>query len=293
MYTKESLMQQLEQLGLDRQGTLLMHSSMKSLGEVEGGADTVLDAVSDYMEDGLLVLPTHTWSTINADNPMFHVENSVCCVGILPELFRKRPGVVRSWHPTHSVVALGRDAEAFTKDDHLFDTPCARGSAWGKLLDRKATILLVGVDLKRNTFIHGVEEWVDIPGRMTDEHEMLYTVLPDGSQISVPSRRHSGLPWSEHFWKIDEILVREGAMRKGQLGDAVVRVCDAAKTSEVITELLKDNPDLFSDNEPFYSPKYEGDLVGMSHEAYLRNEARYKQQLELLIAEKQVAEGER
>lgn len=163
----------------------------------------------------------------------------------------------------------------------------------GKLLDRKATILLVGVDLKRNTFIHGVEEWVDIPGRMTDEHEMLYTVLPDGSQISVPSHRHSGLPWSEHFWKVDEVLVREGAMRKGQLGDAVVRVCDAAKTSEVITELLKENPDLFSDNEPFYSPKYEADLVGMSHEAYLRNEAHYKQQLELLIAEKQIVEGER
>lgn len=163
----------------------------------------------------------------------------------------------------------------------------------GKLLDRKATILLVGVDLKRNTFIHGVEEWVDIPGRMTDEHEMLYTVLPDGSQISVQSRRHSGLPWSEHFWKVDEVLVREGAMRKGKLGDAVVRVCDAAKTSEVITELLMDNPDLFSDNEPFDSHKYEADMVGMSHEAYLRNEARYKQQLELLIADKQVVEGER
>ncbi|WP_440114840.1 AAC(3) family N-acetyltransferase [Paenibacillus sp. QZ-Y1] len=250
MHTIESLMKQLEQMGIDSQGTLLVHSSMKSIGSVEGGADTVLDAFTAYLKDGLLVLPTHTWSTINADNPMFHVESSPCCVGILPELFRKRPGVVRSWHPTHSVAALGRDAEAFTKDDHLFDTPCARGSAWGKLLDRKATILLVGVDLKRNTFIHGVEEWVDIPGRLTDGHEMLYTVLPDGTEISVPSRRHCGLPWSEHFWKVDDILERKGAMRKGQLGDAVVRVCDAAMVSDIITDMLKENPDLFSDNLP-------------------------------------------
>jgi aminoglycoside N3'-acetyltransferase len=57
MYTKESLIQQLEQLGLDGQGTLLIHSSMKSLGEVEGGADTVLNAFTDYMKEGLLVLP--------------------------------------------------------------------------------------------------------------------------------------------------------------------------------------------------------------------------------------------
>lgn len=250
IHTQESLLHQLNQLGIDDQGTLLVHSSMKSMGEVEGGADTVLDALTAYMKDGLLVLPTHTWSTINADNPMFHVESSPCCVGILPELFRKRPDVVRSWHPTHSVAALGRDAEAFTKDDHLFDTPCARGSAWGKLLDRKATILLVGVDLKRNTFIHGIEEWVDIPGRLTDEPEMLRTVLPDGTEISVPSRRHCGLSWSEHFWKVDDVLERKGAMHKGYLGDAVVRVCDAALLTEVITGMLQDNPDLFSDNLP-------------------------------------------
>ncbi|PAF29614.1 AAC(3) family N-acetyltransferase [Paenibacillus sp. 7516] len=250
MHTQQSLLDQLHQLGIDRRGTLLVHSSMKSMGEVEGGADTVLDAFTDYMKDGLLVLPTHTWSTINASNPMFHVESSPCCVGILPELFRKRPGVVRSWHPTHSVAAIGQDAVAFTKDDHLYDTPCARGSAWGKLLDRKATILLVGVDLKRNTFIHGVEEWVDIPGRLTDEHEQLYTVLPDGTEISVPSRRHYGLSWSEHFWKVDEVLQRKGAMRQGKLGDAVVRVCDAAMVEEIITAMLRANPDLFSDNLP-------------------------------------------
>ena len=250
MHTKISLMKQLQEMGIDACGTVLIHSSMRSIGPVEGGADTVLDALSEYMKNGLLVLPTHTWSYINSENPKFHVNDSPSCVGILPELFRKREGVVRSLHPTHSVAALGMDAITFTGDDHCFDTPCARGSSWGKLLDRKATILLVGVDLKRNTFIHGVEEWVDIPGRLTDEHEMLYTVLPDGTEISVPSRRHCGLSWSEHFWKVDEVLQHAGAMFIGQFGDAVVRVCDAAKTNEVISEMLLDNPDLFSDNEP-------------------------------------------
>jgi len=250
MHTKISLMKQLQEMEIDACGTVLIHSSMKSIGPVEGGAETVLDALSEYMKNGLLVLPTHTWSYINSENPKFHVNDSPSCVGILPELFRKREGVVRSLHPTHSVAAIGKDAVTFTGDDHRFDTPCARGSSWGKLLDRKATILLVGVDLKRNTFIHGVEEWVDIPGRLTDEHEMLYTVLPDGTEISVPSRRHCGLSWSEHFWKVDEVLQHAGAMFIGQFGDAVIRVCDAAKTNEVISQMLLDNPDLFSDNEP-------------------------------------------
>src|SRR5699024_7792070 len=156
-------------------GTLLVHSSYKSIGDVKGGPDTVLDSLIEYMNKGLLVLPTHTWSYINKENPNFYVDQSKSCIGILTEKFRHRDGVIRSWHPTHSVGALGKGASDFVKGDEQFDTPCARGSAWGKLLDRKAQIMLLGVDLTRNTFIHGVEEWVDIPGRVSDGHEQLYT----------------------------------------------------------------------------------------------------------------------
>lgn len=250
MHTKVSLIEQLNKAGIDHNGTLLMHSSMKQIGEVEGGADTVLDALSEYMADGLLVLPTHTWRDINGDNPRYYVESSPVCVGILPELFRKRTGVHRSLHPTHSVAALGADAEQFVAGDEKCDTPCHRNSAWGRLLDRKATIILVGVDQKRNTFVHGIEEWVDIPGRMTDDHEMLITVLPDGTEITVPSRRHCGLSWSEHFWKVEQLLEEQGAIYRAELGDALMWVCDTVKLTEQISELLHQYPELFSDNEP-------------------------------------------
>ncbi|MCZ8522085.1 MULTISPECIES: AAC(3) family N-acetyltransferase [Paenibacillus] len=256
-YTENDLIEQLKEMGIDPGGTVLMHSSMKRIGEVEGGADTVLDALSGYMTDGLLVLPTHTWSYIKADNPRFHVASSPSCVGILTELFRRRPGVVRSWHPTHSVAALGRDAAAFTAGDERFDTPCARGSAWGRLLDREAVILLAGVDFRRNTFIHGVEEWADIPGRMTDGHEALFTVLPDGTEIPVPSRRHCGLSWSQHFWKVEEILERRGAWYRGQLGDAPVYVCSAVRLYQEVTAMLEQDPHLFSDNEPLAPGAWE------------------------------------
>ena len=65
MYTKEQLMSHLAEMGVDPKGTLLVHSSMKAIGAVDGGADTVLDALQEYMKDGLLVLPTHTWSSIS------------------------------------------------------------------------------------------------------------------------------------------------------------------------------------------------------------------------------------
>lgn len=253
MFTQEDLMRQLGELGIKPDGTLLVHSSFKSMGMVQGGPDTVLDALSLYMKDGLLVLPTHTWRYIREGNPRFSVLESPCCVGILPELFRKREGVIRSWHPTHSVAALGADAEAFTQGDEQWDTPCARGSAWGRLLDRKAQILLVGVDLRRNTFIHGIEEWEDIPGRLSEEPERLYTITPDGEELAVPSFRHCGLSWSEHFWKVEGVLESAGALYKGGFGMAEARVCGAAETAAVLGPMLRQNPQLFSDNEPLPS----------------------------------------
>ena len=110
--------------------------------------------------------------------------------------------------------------------------------------------MLIGVDLTRNTFIHGIEEWVNIPGRITDTYEPLQSILEDGTIMDVHSRRHFGLSWSDHFWKVDEILLNRGAMKIGKFGDAETRVCDAKLITEVLTEMLTDMPDLFSDNEP-------------------------------------------
>lgn len=255
MYKYEDLLEDLYKLGIDKNSTLLVHSSMKSIGEVHMGADTVLDALMEHMKDGLLVFPTHTWAYINASNPKYYVEDSKVCVGILPELFRKRKGVVRSLHPTHSVAAIGKGAEEFISGNELFDTPCARRSPWGKLLDMDANIMLIGVDLRRNTFIHGVEEWADIPGRLTDEQEMLYTITKEGREIEVPSRRHSG-HWSENFDKLDDFFLKHKAMRIGKFGDSVVRICKAKAMTELLYKLLAQNPDLFKDNTPFEEDNY-------------------------------------
>lgn len=249
-YSKESLMNDMRKLKIDRNGTLMVHSSFKSIGEVEGGAETVIDALIEYMKDGLLVLPTHTWKDVEGDGSKFYVETSASCIGILPELFRKREDVIRGTHPTHSVAAIGKGAEDLVEDSHLFDTPCSRKSPYGKLLDNRAQIMLLGVNHSSNTFIHGIEEWVDIPGRLTDSHEQLFTVLANGEELSVPSRRHRGVNWSLHFPKVDRILEENAAVHRGSFGDAECRICDSENLTRIIFGMLAINPDLFSDDKP-------------------------------------------
>ena len=49
-YTKKHLKEQLYQMGLNGTETILIHSSMKAIGDVEGGAETVLDAWMEYFK---------------------------------------------------------------------------------------------------------------------------------------------------------------------------------------------------------------------------------------------------
>lgn len=93
MITKAALLEDLDRAGIDPHGMLLCHFSMKKIGPVENGADTVLDALMEYMKNGLLIVPCHTWSNVNDENPVFDVRETKPCVGLLPDLFRRRKGV--------------------------------------------------------------------------------------------------------------------------------------------------------------------------------------------------------
>lgn len=105
-YTKLDLLQDLADMGLTGQETILIHSSMKSIGPVDGGADTVLDALMEFFRPGLLLLPTHTWRTINAANPVFDVCTSPLLrghfAGAVPPA--SRCGTQPAPHPQHGRV---------------------------------------------------------------------------------------------------------------------------------------------------------------------------------------------
>ena len=189
-YTKLDLLQDLADMGLTGQETILIHSSMKSIGPVDGGADNVLDALMEFFRPGLLLLPTHTWRTINAANPVFDVCTSPCCVGILPELFRQRPGVVRSLHPTHSMAGYGQQAVSYLAGEELRNTPCTPGGCYDRLKDVGGKILLVGVTHARNTYIHSIEEVLNVSHRLADQPMKLQSVDTDGSAHTVYMRSH-------------------------------------------------------------------------------------------------------
>ena len=124
MITKKEIKRSLQLMGIVPGDTLLLHSALTAIGKVDGGADTVIDAFLEAIgEEGTLVM-----STLTGWFAPFDAATSPSAVGYLSEVFRKRPGVLRSLHPVHSVCAYGKNAAFITEGHEHCKTGCGEGT---------------------------------------------------------------------------------------------------------------------------------------------------------------------
>lgn len=241
MYTKQDLKNMINNMGIKPTDTLLLHSSIKSIGEVLGGADTVLDAFMEYLDCGLLLLPTHTWASMNDLHNIYDPNHTPSCVGLLSNLFMKREHVVRSLHPTHSMAAYGVESNTYVKGEENVSTPCAIGGCYDRIRERNGKILLLGVTHIRNTFIHGVEEILQVPERFTENPVKFHIVMPDGSLKESAMYRHYNKTTphiSEKYSKLEQAFYDNKVARKVTFGDATCILCDANGIFQVTKKIL-------------------------------------------------------
>ncbi|HZK20714.1 MAG TPA: AAC(3) family N-acetyltransferase [Oscillospiraceae bacterium] len=251
MHTKNSLIDDIKKAGIQSTETLLIHSSMKSIGEVKGGADTVLDAFIEYMADGLLLFPTHSWSSKSLKDGIFNPKTEPSCVGILTNLFMKRENCYRSMHPTHSVAAMGKRASSFVKRDNGAVTPCPKGGCFSALYDEDASILFLGAPLTTNTFIHSVEEKLNLPNRISEKPRKIKIVCKDGKVIDSEIYPHSSTKGdvSQNYGKLLSPMLKLGIAKAVKIGDANSYLVKVRPMADFVTRLLTKDPNLFDNDK--------------------------------------------
>ena len=198
----------LHALGIRPGNTVLVHSSMKSLGPVPGGAETVIQGLLKALGDeGTLLFPAFSFSAVNRKNPVFDVKNTPCCVGALPEYFRTRPGTIRSIHPTHSVTGIGKKAEMLLSENQKDTTPCGEFSPFRKMRTDGDWILFIGCTVAPNTTMHAVEELIQPPYLLGDPIE--YKIIrEDGSESTMNVRCHNFIAtgYAQRYIRLGDLL---------------------------------------------------------------------------------------
>ena len=236
----------LRELGLRAGDSALAHSSLSSLGRVEGGADAVIDGIIRAISPGGNVLfPTLTGSeALSPENPpTFDVLSTPCWTGIIPETARKRPGFVRSAHPTHSVCAFGPKAEWFIEGHEFSPTPCGIGSPYDRLVQVGGYILFVGVTHSSNTTMHYIEEIAGSPWHIQPEIALSTIRHANGRMSQVPVRLHKyGTP--RDFARLEPEFLANGIQVNGEIGESTVRLIKAREMVDTVLARMNDDPEI-------------------------------------------------
>jgi len=248
IYTKKDILAQLAAMGAPRDRAVLAHTSLRLIGNIEGGAEALLDAFIEYFtaEGGLFCVPTHTWHRLGED-VVLDMASDENCLGAFSSVALRDGRGVRSENPTHSMVVFGdrERAEQFIRDDAHVKTPTAPESAYGKLFSEGGYVLLAGVSQNKNTYLHAVAEILELPNRMEKEYYKVGVIGSDGARTDRDFKLFCADfsdDVSHRFEKYDMAFRYHGCIKDGSVGNAPTQLCDAHKMKETV-ELIFRNSD--------------------------------------------------
>jgi aminoglycoside 3-N-acetyltransferase len=239
--TKDMLSADLRALGLESGDWVAVHSSLKSIGWVQGGPVSVIEALHNVVgPGGGIMMPLFS----RPGGVRIDLAVTPTYLGIMPETFRKYPGVVRSAHPTHSVGILGpREKAEKMAEAHRHSGYISPGGPYDLLAGMGGKVLHVGCKWNTSSILHLAEVLADVPYVHITYEEWSYGVYgrhTDGSVISDVPRYVPGD--SVGFCLIQEEMGRQGMLSTGRVGEADSVLASAAQMLEVGTEMLRDDP---------------------------------------------------
>ena len=252
--TRDDIERGNREIGLQSGDVALVHSSLSSMGWVEGGAATVIDAFLNVLdpEQGTLVLPTLCQADGDRRFETWDIERSPSDVGRITETGRLHPDAIRSDHPTHSVAAIGAQAEEITAGHataHGRPSPWGPaafgfGSPWQWLYDHDAHYLFLGTSTSCNTLAHFAQ--AEFVRRVLEE-------VPDDRCEALAAElrewRRDGIWPNFAFALVEEWLIERRAIRYATIGYATLRATRARVNADCVLEKLHSEGGWFLEND--------------------------------------------
>ncbi|MBI5297355.1 MAG: AAC(3) family N-acetyltransferase [Chloroflexi bacterium] len=246
MLTLNDLVAGFRSLGVEAGDTLLVHSSYKSFGPVDGGPQTVIRALElalDTDGDGTLIMPTFNFDFNKGQ--AWDVRTTPSKMGVLTEVVRQDPRAKRVFHPFYSFAILGRHAEML--GSLRYKSAYERDSVFGKLRDLDGKIMVIGLSYNDSmTFFHHIEqmEGVDyrflkqFTGEVTDADGNTYT---DTFEMLVRDIDKGVLTMVD---PMGNLMEERGVIQSAQIGEAAVKLMKANEAYAFTAREMRRDPHL-------------------------------------------------
>ncbi|MHC4874168.1 MAG: AAC(3) family N-acetyltransferase [Planctomycetota bacterium] len=237
----------LKAIGVKNGDCVITHCSFKPFKASGFTPDELIDAVLEVIgEEGTLVMPafTYSYSGILNITPFNKETTPGFCNGVLSEVFRCRPGVLRSDHPTYSIAAFGKHADYLTAN-RAQCSPLGHGSSYEDAVELGAKILLLGVRNNRNSMLHYCEvaarlPYNDIPFRQFWGSSALIERDGKVEEVALPIEFPA---CSENFLWLDAPLVEAGIAIENEVGNVNSFLIDSLKMKDFVIKEIKKKAD--------------------------------------------------
>ena len=255
------LVRDLISLGVRPGDLLMVHSSLRSIGFVDGGPETVVDALLQAIgPQGTLVVPTFTYPTAGNPEFVFDPIDTPSQMGAISEAARRRPQAHRSIHLAHSLAAIGPLAQTITTSGGASGWDAH--SPMGQVFNRNGRYLLLGVPYQNLTAMHLCEVWLGLPYRKprTSEGRMRH---PDGSTtplVSIGTPPLPGNPGSDYN-RLGQRMEDAGLVKLAPVGNAIARLLNAHDLRTAAHDLTRHDPNGFLQQGPTVTQLTHGHTI--------------------------------
>lgn len=241
LHARAELARDFAALGVEAGDVVMLHASVRAVGEVAGGPDEIHLALKDALgpegtlfmyagvpryvdEVGRGDLAPDEEAEVLAKLPAFdpRTARSDRSNGALVEMLRTWPDTRVGDHPAR-FVAWGRHAEHLLAPQP-WDFAYGHGSLFERFVDLDGRILLLGSDHDNVTFLHHAEHVLDVPGKRVTRFKV--PVLENGvrtwrdmKEYDTSKGAHPSFP-QDVFSRIVNEHLRATGNAGGRVGDA-------------------------------------------------------------------------
>lgn len=242
------LLAALRGLGVRPGDSVMLHSGFGGhhgyRGTIEQFTDVFVEAVGP---GGCLLMVSLPYRSSSLQylqqGRRFDVRRTPSMMGLVSEYFRRRPGVVRSLHPTHPVLALGAPAREMISGHEDCRHPCGPGTPFARLAERDGVVAFFDVPFATFTFFHYLEHLVhaDLPFPIytaepfvvpvIDEHGATRQVTTHVFTLEAIRRRR--------FDAFERALRQRGLVRRQRIGNTVLELVRAREVVAYVEEMRR------------------------------------------------------
>lgn len=199
--TKDDFINTLNQLGLSKGDTVIVHSSFGYLNIDISPTEVIQILKNIITTEGNILMPYYPpklgYNWLN-DKEVFDVNTTKSSMGVLTNLFSKSEGVKISLHPIKAMAVWGKNRDQIIATHHESSTPFDKKSPYyiaGELPNSKS----LGLGIERNAYFHCCEDIIN-----EHDNSILYSSdyfeskLIDNNQHTIKVNTYAHCPSKTH-----------------------------------------------------------------------------------------------